>query len=735
MNQQRETTVGVFTTDAELIIRVWDGELSRLTGVAAEAACGRSLLELVPDLGPRGLLERFRRVLTAGVIEVLAPAFHHYLIPCPPRIPSPRFDRMQQRATLAPLREADVIVGVIVTIEDVTARLDHERDLAQQLASSDEETRLRAAESLAQEDGESPGQPLVTAIGDHSWRVRRVAVTGLARRAAPEAVAALLQMIREDPRHLSVLNSALQVLAMTEVDILSPLIEFLQDSDPDLRMQAALVLGEQGKQEGIPALLEALEDSDNNVRYHAIEALGKLRASVAAPALLRIAESRDFFLAFPAIDALRQIGDETVVPHLAPLLADEILCEPAAKALGELGDESVVESLVEVLNASRAPGTVIARSLATLHDRLASEGAYIADLTRHAINATGTQKLLEALRECRAEDLRPVALVLGWLEDPAVDQALARLLNDPAARGEAVEALVRHRQGVTNLVIEQLAAEDPETRKTAAVVLGRLGNAEATPALVQLLSEDDELKIVAAAALARIGDRRAFEPLLDMIGDAGPAVRVAVIAALNSLGVPEMPARLLPLLEDPDPLVRESAVKIAGYFSYPTCTGLLFERSQDEDERVRRAAVEVLPYVDDARVPEVVVTALQSDTPTVRRAAATALMHLESGAALPPLLAALEDKDAWVRYYAARALGSHRKPESLEALALAARSDAANHVRIAALEALGTIGGERAAEIIAPLLADEDPDLVRAAVSSHQAALRKGEAPALDSVS
>jgi HEAT repeat protein len=67
---------------------------------------------------------------------------------------------------------------VIVTIEDVTGRLDREHALAAALASPDEGVRLRAAEALARE-AESPAA-LMTALGDESWRVRRVAADGLA---------------------------------------------------------------------------------------------------------------------------------------------------------------------------------------------------------------------------------------------------------------------------------------------------------------------------------------------------------------------------------------------------------------------------------------------------------------------------------------------------------------------------------------------------------------------------
>src|SRR5438128_3721697 len=107
-------SVGVFTTDANLIIQVWDAALARLTGISTEAASGQPLLGLIPDVEERRLLARFRRVLDEGVVEVLAPAFHHYLIACAPPKPSKRFGMMQQRVSIAPLRENERIAGLIV---------------------------------------------------------------------------------------------------------------------------------------------------------------------------------------------------------------------------------------------------------------------------------------------------------------------------------------------------------------------------------------------------------------------------------------------------------------------------------------------------------------------------------------------------------------------------------------------------------------------------------------------
>jgi PAS domain-containing protein len=108
------------------VIQIWDAALERLTGIPADSARGRPLVELVPGLEERRLLAHFRRVIDEGVVEVLAPAFHHYLIPCPPSAPSERFDRMRQRVTIAPLKEEGRVVGALVTVEDVTARKERE---------------------------------------------------------------------------------------------------------------------------------------------------------------------------------------------------------------------------------------------------------------------------------------------------------------------------------------------------------------------------------------------------------------------------------------------------------------------------------------------------------------------------------------------------------------------------------------------------------------------------------
>lgn len=713
------TQIGVFTTDADLVVRVWDATLARLTGIDEESALGRDLSALVPDLEQRGLLKRFERSLGDGVVQVLAPAFHHYLIPCGPVSPSKHFEKMQQRVTIAPLRDEDAIAGLIVTVEDVTDRLDRERELAE----GDESARLSAAETISVDESYDAAS-LLGALSDDSWRVRRAAVKGMSQRAAPEAIAALIQSVVENHQNPSLLNSALQVLSSSDVDTVSPLIELLKNRDADLRMQAALALGEQGDARAVTALAEALDDEDTNVRYHAIEALGKLKATGAVDALVEIAESRDFFLTFAALEALTKIGDARVVPRIMPLLDDDLLSIPVVNLLGQLGDESTVAPLAALLNDPNGPAEAVANALASLSDRYETqygEARFIADLTSREISPTGVQNLLDTLDVPGKEDYRSIALVLGWVKGAGVDRALTRLMGRVDLRDEIVEALVRHGSETVDLLVSQLTAEDFEVRRSAVVALGRVGDSRATPALVDMLGAES-LAIDVANALGEIGDPRAVDGLLKLLGNEDASIRQAAVAALNSVIPPSLSQRIIPLLHDLDPNVRESAVKIAGYFGYPEAASALVELSCDPNERVRCAVLEHLPFVEDERAFEVLANALQAETPNVRAAAARALGNMEAPQVVACLIEGLADEDVWVRYFSARSLGRHREEGSVAALKQVIETDEFNHVRIAALDSLGQIGGPQVAEIVAALVDDNDRDVAHAAQAAQNRA-------------
>jgi len=416
----------------------------------------------------------------------------------------------------------------------------------------------------------------MAALGDGDWTVRRDAIRSLATESSSETVDQLLAVLREGHRDLSRLNAVLQVLARTPADVVPELVRLLVHPDHDVRMYAALALGERGDIRAIEALLFALADGDTNVRVHAIEALGKLRAAAAVDALLEFIERRDFELAFPALDALTAIGDGRVVPTLMPLLHDSIYKVAAIEALGALGDLDVVNPLAERLAEPDAPPESIVAALNRLHNRYVQrfgDKLSIPLAVREAAGPNGVQLLIATANRSSANDKGSIATVLSWLEGAEVDDALAELLDRAPLSREIMDACARRGAAIVPCLTRRLAILGVKSRKTLVAVLASIGDRSAVPALLKLLAEEDDAEMLRhlLEALTAIGDLAAYETSRTFLSHEDPRVRQAAVAAINCFGHPQTSSDLLQDLQNPSPLVRESALKVAAYLGLPEC--------------------------------------------------------------------------------------------------------------------------------------------------------------------
>lgn len=712
--------IGILTTDVDLVVRSWDAWLERVTGLSADAVCGRPLADVAPGAAGGLLAARFHQTLTSGAVHVLSPGLHGFLVPCPPQNPSRYFQHMQQRVHIGPLLDGERLAGVMVTITDVTQRIEAERALAEDLASGDPERRRDASQRLAASRVESL-DPFVPVLGADDWKVRQATVQGLARAADDEFLRNVVDTLRRNHRNFNALSSALKLLALSELPITGPLAQLLKDSDADLRIQAALALGEQQDPNAAPPLIDALGDPDVNVRFHAIEALGRLHAVEAVEPLAAMAEQGDFFLAFAAIEALSNINDPAVAPRITPLLADPNLRDAVTTALGALGDDQAVPPLVAALNdhESGAPGVAAALvAIERRQERQFAQGGRIASLVRDTLTVVGERHLIASLRTADPSALASLVRVLGWLRREAAAPELVTLLGRDDVRDEVIEALVRQGEPIVQPLVAQLQADDAAVRAAAITTLGRLGSTRATPALIALLDEDRDTMIAAAGALARIGDPAAFDALLRLVSHEDAAVRQAVIGALNSIGHPDMPARVAALLDAPDARTRESAVRIAGYFGYSETADAIVARTDDPVESVRIAAIEHLPFLEDPRTTGLLAQALRHTSPSIRAAVAKALGRLTEDNVSELLAEALDDVDPWVRYYAVRSAAERGHAQAMPRLLKIAREDDAAHVRIAALDALGVTGDQHAIDTLVHFAADANDDIACAALTA-----------------
>src|SRR4051812_48455326 len=91
----------------------------------------------------------------------------------------------------------------------------------------DERGGLRSVGLVAADDSDAAIGPLVDALSDPSWRVRQLAVQGLARRRGTVVIEAVLSALEAGHHDLATCNAAIQVLAHSGMDAVGALREFL----------------------------------------------------------------------------------------------------------------------------------------------------------------------------------------------------------------------------------------------------------------------------------------------------------------------------------------------------------------------------------------------------------------------------------------------------------------------------------------------------------------------------
>jgi len=707
---------GILTTDRNLIITYWNSWLEEKTKIPREDIVGKLITEIYPDLIDRGITKIFEEVLQNGVVRILSTRFHKYLIPIELSYLSKYFDKMRQRVTIAPLKTEKEVVGLIITIEDVTQILEEEMELKEKLKSPDEKERILALKKLSQREDEG----IVEAINDESWKVRKIAVEEIKKKSGKFAYE-LLKRMKEEYRNLSVLNSVIQILSSTtDLDILYALSQMLKDKDPDLRLYTVQILSNINFEEAEDLLISALSDSNPNVVFSAIEGLGNKKSQKAVPYLLKFLESKDYYLGVAILNALKEINDPTIIEKIYPYFEDELFKPHVIEILGELGDKNSVKILVNHLNQSPEYIEDILEALGKIYRRyenIYEEGEYIAKEIKDNLTPQGLKNVLDFIFKLREETLKNIIPILAYLKDPTVERYLIKFIGNPNVRNEIIEVLIKYGKEIEDLLIESLRDEDIEIKTLAIMALGRIGSKKAVPYILEQL-EDENLTIVCAGALAKIGDRRAFDPLIKKLGHPNPYIRQSIISALNSLGHPEMRERVKELLVSNNCYEKESAIKIIGYFGYEEYKDDLIKLLEEDNEEIRKAVYENIVFFDDERIFEILKSGLEKEKRKIREVIARALIYIEKEKALPLIEIALKDSSPWVRYYAVKSLVFHNPPYIIDLLEDLLHREESELVKAIIIESLGKIGNKRAIPLIQKFLDSDNKDLILNSISA-----------------
>ncbi len=100
------THEGIFATDREFRVIVWNRWMEIHTDRPATSVIGVSIFDLYPDLVDRGV-DRYYREALAGRIAVMSFGLHKYVLPLAPTHPELGYAEMPQSGRIGPLSDGD----------------------------------------------------------------------------------------------------------------------------------------------------------------------------------------------------------------------------------------------------------------------------------------------------------------------------------------------------------------------------------------------------------------------------------------------------------------------------------------------------------------------------------------------------------------------------------------------------------------------------------------------------
>jgi len=294
------------------------------------------------------------------------------------------------------------------------------------------------------------------------------------------------------------------------------------------------------------ALISLVQDTNARVRYFATVALGRLGHRPAMPAvvaMLAADQEQDVYLRNAAVVALTGFGDRAALASLATHQSRGVRLA-AVVALRRLQDPGVAKFLddadplvvTEAASALNDEGGIMAAlpALAQVLERPTLSGE---PLIRRAINAN-----------LRVGDAAAVARVAAYAKRPGLPERL----RVEAIATLGVWAAPSNMDRVDGSWIAPLGQREASAAQAAVTELASLMTDTATAPAVKVAWID---------AVAKLGVKSQAGLLLAQLQkDPQPPVRVAALAGLQTLGVPELEPGVRAAMADTDLTVRTAAI-------------------------------------------------------------------------------------------------------------------------------------------------------------------------------
>ena len=366
------------------------------------------------------------------------------------------------------------------------------------------------------------------------------------------AVEPLLNILQDEEDDLEKRWFVARILGEFDAEkVMEPLVNLLNrakteatDEDISLQEMAAATLAGLGAS-AIAPLSRLLEQE--NSRLFAVNALAQVRDAATIPSLLRVVNDSDPQVRAVAIEALGSFHDERVPPVLLQALTDPVASvrKEAVIGLGVRPDLAHEYNLVEQLKPL-----------------LWDIRAEVCQQTQFALARFKTDEAATALFEQLQSDNVPTPLkidairALGWISIPS---ALTDLQQFIEQLNPDVDSILPLSSNSDDLILCQEVIQ----------VLGRVESSQlqeqATTILIDLINQNHpalfyaKIKQLIALNLGKLGRVSALDPLIQLLADPNPSVRLHCISALKQLSPQKTDERLQNLLDQDslDPALKE----------------------------------------------------------------------------------------------------------------------------------------------------------------------------------
>ncbi|SOD88698.1 DUF7133 domain-containing protein [Spirosoma fluviale] len=341
------------------------------------------------------------------------------------------------------------------------------------------------------------------------------------------------------------------------------LMPLLQDSDAEIRAQAAKWLGDVRYKEAGAALIPLLKDSNSRARFFAAEALGRIAYEPAIQPIIKLLEANndeDAYIRHAGSLALARIGKAEPVIALAssPSRAVRIAAVVALRRMANPGIASFLADKDEFIVTEAARGInddlSIPAALPALGKVLQTTSFTNEPLIRRVINANlrvGTPEAMQTLMTYAQKEGSPVAMraeAMDALSTWASPSVLDRV--DGRYRGVVNRDAAALKAKTGDAFIKLVSSADQTLRLSAIKSIERMGLKEAGTALFSRLTEDKDaaIRIAALRALASLNDAQQSKAIEVAMADKEKSVRVAGLDLLSKTNMDK--DRMVTLLSD-----------------------------------------------------------------------------------------------------------------------------------------------------------------------------------------